>query len=114
MLEKAYAKLNVNYANLSTGEPNEALKAMTGMPTTVFEVSHKTVSEIWEHMTDGQKNNYPMVACTKGDPAFNTVQNHCMSVLGALELKNSKGEVEHKLVKMRNPWGRYRYDGPFS
>jgi len=114
MLEKAYAKLNVNYANLNDGGPNEALKALTGMPATGYTVKERSLSYIWETVTDGQKNNYPMVACTGGDPAYNVVADHCLTVLGALELKNSKNEVEYKLIKMRNPWGIYKYDGPFS
>ena len=32
MLEKAYAKLNVNYTNLNGGTPGEALRSLTGMP----------------------------------------------------------------------------------
>ena len=114
MLEKAYAKLNVNYANLNSGGPNEALKALTGMPTKGYTLEHKSLSYNWEIVTDCQKNNYPMVTCTGGDPAHNVVPNHCLTVLGALELKNAQNEVEYKLIKMRNPWGIYKYDGPFS
>jgi|APSaa5957512535_1039671.scaffolds.fasta_scaffold117950_2 hypothetical protein len=36
MLEKAMAKLNVNYANLNEGFPGEALRALTGMPTSYY------------------------------------------------------------------------------
>lgn len=114
MLEKAYAKLNVNYANLNDGAPNEALRALTGMPATGYTVKHKSLSEIWESVTYGRSNNYPMVACTGGDPAHKVVPYHCLTVLGGLELKNEKNEVEYKLIKMRNPWGIYKYDGPFS
>ena len=32
ILEKAYAKLNVNYANLNGGLPLQALRDLTGMP----------------------------------------------------------------------------------
>ena len=53
MLEKAYAKLNVNYANLNDGTPGEALKALTGMPTTGYTIERKSLSYIWETITDG-------------------------------------------------------------
>jgi hypothetical protein len=32
LLEKAFAKVNVNYTNLNGGTPGEALRALTGMP----------------------------------------------------------------------------------
>ena len=33
LLEKAFAKMYVNYANLNIGYPGEAFRAMTGMPS---------------------------------------------------------------------------------
>ena len=33
ILEKAYAKFNVNYSNLNGGQPKQALRELTGMPT---------------------------------------------------------------------------------
>ena len=32
ILEKAYAKWNVNYANLNGGSPAQSLRDLTGMP----------------------------------------------------------------------------------
>jgi len=32
LLEKAMAKLNVNYSNINSGRPGEALRALTGAP----------------------------------------------------------------------------------
>jgi hypothetical protein len=32
LLEKAFAKVNVNYTNLNGGTPGDALRALTGMP----------------------------------------------------------------------------------
>jgi len=32
MLEKAFAKVNINYTGLNSGTPGEALRALTGMP----------------------------------------------------------------------------------
>jgi hypothetical protein len=34
ILEKAMAKLNINYVGINGGTPGEALRAMTGMPVT--------------------------------------------------------------------------------
>ncbi len=36
ILEKAYAKFNVNYANLNGGNPPEALRELSGMPTMAY------------------------------------------------------------------------------
>lgn len=41
MLEKAFAKLNVNYANLNLGNCTDALRTLTGMP-----VSHHVSNQI--------------------------------------------------------------------
>lgn len=37
LLEKAYAKFNVNYSNLGGGLPGQALRELTGMPVEVFD-----------------------------------------------------------------------------
>lgn len=37
MLEKAYAKLNLNYANLDGGMQYEAMRALTGYPVVFYE-----------------------------------------------------------------------------
>jgi len=36
ILEKAFAKLNVNYINLTAGLPGDALRSMTGMPVVTY------------------------------------------------------------------------------
>jgi len=39
ILEKAYAKFNVNYASLSGGNPGQALRELSGMPTEMYDSS---------------------------------------------------------------------------
>jgi len=82
---------------------------MTGMPAVDYKVSNKTVAELWEIMSNGSKMEFPMVAGTSTAPSFTTVAGHAETVLGVLKLSNGA-----KLVKMRNPWGSYKYSGPYS
>jgi calpain-15 len=39
ILEKAYAKMNVNYSTLNGGNPSQALRELTGMPVEMFDSS---------------------------------------------------------------------------
>jgi len=39
ILEKAYAKFNVNYATLNGGNPSQALRELTGMPVEMYDSS---------------------------------------------------------------------------
>ena len=43
ILEKAYAKINMNYANLDGGFGEESLRALTGMPIDQFFTAELTV-----------------------------------------------------------------------
>lgn len=61
ILEKAMAKLNVNYANLDAGYPAEAFRTLAGCPTEVHQSENVAVDELWEIIKNAEKNNYPMV-----------------------------------------------------
>lgn len=44
---------------------------------------------------------------------FDLVTSHAYTILGVQELK--AGDVTlHKLIKMRNPWGKEHYTGPWN
>jgi len=53
LLEKAMAKLNVNYANLNGGEPCEALKTLTGAPCVNYKMRNLTDEKVWEIVGHG-------------------------------------------------------------
>lgn len=48
------------------------------------------------------------------DSANDVADGHAETCLGSLILKNADGTEHAKLIKMRNPWGSYVYDGPWS
>ena len=52
ILEKAYAKLNVNYAQLTGGNGDEAFRALTGMPIIRYDTKDKSSEEIWNIASD--------------------------------------------------------------
>lgn len=46
LLEKAFAKLNVNYSNLQGGSPIEALRQLTGMPVVTYHTKLMTEADL--------------------------------------------------------------------
>ena len=85
ILEKAMAKLNVNYANLNLGFPGEAFRALTGMPTSYYgeeRMSRMTKNELFDLLTNSSLKNYPMVAGTGGYTQYNLVSRHAYAILG--------------------------------
>jgi hypothetical protein len=53
MLEKAFAKVNMNYTGLNSGDPGEALRALTGMPVSAHSSKIMTDDELWEIVKSG-------------------------------------------------------------
>lgn len=50
LLEKAFAKLNVNYMHLDGGFQQQALRALTGMPVTEHKIPKEDVDTIWNNI----------------------------------------------------------------
>lgn len=82
---------------------------MTGMPTIEYLTKSHSSTDIWNILEEGMKNDYPMVASTMTHPAYDTTPSHAETLLGVVRLSNGA-----RLVKMRNPWGSYKYTGPYS
>lgn len=113
MLEKAMAKLNVNYTQLNGGNPGEALRALTGMPVSYHASKSMTDDELWTIVTEGYKARNPMAAgCDVSH--YNLVGGHAYGVLKGICLTDASGNCQHKLIMMRNPWGNTKYTGPWS
>ena len=60
ILEKAVAKLNVNYIGLNGGRTAEAMRMMTGQPTVQYTSDSLSPDDLWEIVQDGLKNDYNM------------------------------------------------------
>jgi len=51
-------------------------------------------------------------SCTYSNDGL--IAAHAYTVLDSLELKDTSGNSVVKLLKIRNPWGREEYNGPWN
>jgi len=112
ILEKAMAKLNVNYTGINGGQIGEAMRFMTGMPTNEFDSNTMTEDQLWTHVTNGFAKDYNMGAGCQVSH-FNMISGHAYGVIGHATLSGGASDGQ-KLIKMRNPWGINKYTGPWS
>ena len=112
LLEKAYAKFNINYLQLNGGNEIEALRTLTGMPVITYKVHKHTTDEFFDLIHEGEKKNYIMTGgCMVSK--HNIVDGHAYSVISATTITTANGK-KHRLVQVRNPWGAEQYNGPWS
>ena len=113
LMEKAFSKLNINYTQINSGDPAEALKAITGMPVSTHASNTISDDELWKIVVDGTNARNPMAAaCTVSH--YNLIAGHAYGILKGLCLTDGYGNCVHKLIQMRNPWGLSKYTGPWS
>jgi hypothetical protein len=102
LIEKAFAKVHVNYEMISSGTHSEAARFLTGAPAHEFKAAVQSVEELWSMITNAIKNNYMVTAACfiewKG-----LIAGHGYIVQDFLKFKNRDGSVT-KLIKVRNPW----------
>ena len=102
-LEKAYAKLYGNYANLDLGHSTQAFRELTGAPTEYIDQDNQ--NEAWVTITTSLKKGFAISASTKSDlpQSSDVIAKHCYSVLEAVEI-SYKGGLKRFLL-MKNPNG---------
>jgi len=90
LLEKAFAKLNLNYANLDGGMSYEAMRALTGQPVVHYITSTQTEPEIWQTISLTKGQHFVMTAsCLKDQSGL--LGGHAYTLLDVIELKGQDG-----------------------
>ena len=116
MLEKAWAKANGGYDKIVFGLSSEVLRAITGAPTFTYDHEMVEMEELWKTIKEGVRFGYTML-CSLDPEKYNydesdNVSNFSYNVLGTFKVNTSKGNV--KLVKFRNTWGNFEWEGDWS
>ena len=110
LLEKAWSKVNGSYASTIAGLPSEAFGVLTEAPCFSYFNRKNSVEEMWKIISDADKEQYIICTNSKGDVPEMTglVRGHAYTIVSTYEFKGVK------LVKLRNPWGSYEWNGDYS
>lgn len=115
LMEKAYAKLNGSYANLSGGTQGEAMEDMTGGLYESMDMSKMTPKDVEKDLVKFAKRCC-LMGCSitstqiEGKLDNGLITGHAYSVTDVDKVKLKTGE--QPLVRVRNPWGNnYEWKG---
>ncbi|CAI2386441.1 unnamed protein product [Moneuplotes crassus] len=116
LLEKAWAKANGGYDKIVFGLSSEVLKAITGAPVFTLDHDNCKTEDVWKNLKDGIRNGYAML-CSLDTEKYNfddqsSISNFSYNVIGTYKINTSNGNV--KLIKIRNPWKNFDWEGDWS
>ena len=120
LLEKAYAKVMGNYAQLIGGWASRGIDALTGYPSKTITNTSITATDLW-NMLDESDNRNDIMSCSShfdasGDVKTNAdgiAYSHAYTLLGTETISLTDGTTEN-LLKIRNPWKSEGYIGAWS
>ena len=115
LLEKAWAKINGNYARIIGGDPHEIYELLTNAYCEKILFSNENEDEIWKKYHNAQEKGFLMTAGTNIDTeelnmeSLGLIPGHAYSVIKVEEINTKDGK--EKLVNLRNPWGHGEWNG---
>ncbi|KAG9051260.1 hypothetical protein FS837_010547 [Tulasnella sp. UAMH 9824] len=128
LIEKAYAKLHGGI--LESGFTSEGVEDLTGgVSTIIYTRDILDTDKFWEdellHVgqdrlfacftpgtTPGASEDY--LTALDGEENEGLISGHAYSIIKAINFRSEDGEHEGKFLRIRNPWGRKEWSGPWS
>jgi hypothetical protein len=114
LLEKAWAKANLGYANIIKGLPIEVFRAFTPFCIIPIDVPKEDHESLWENIKQTANNNCIMTATTKegtkGIEDVGLIKNNSYILLYSREIP----EKNLKMLKLLNPLEEGEWIGPYT
>lgn len=117
ILEKVWAKHHRSYQAITAGQSYEVFRDLLGAPSYYYKVNEKNV---WKVLRLADKNKYicsvtakPGEAEKKKLEALGSVSMPSYCLLQTVELLD-RSNTKIKLMKLKNPWGTFEWNGDWS
>lgn len=130
LVEKAYAKLHGTYESLISGFIDDGLNDMTGLVSEKLKLRDKKglcipEDEFWGRLIAYRSNKCMMGCSITGEGVEHEVvldgdktgllAGHAYSILDIVLLPPDENDPdEHRLIRIRNPWGTKEWTGAWS
>ncbi|XP_054711943.1 calpain clp-1-like [Uloborus diversus] len=118
LLEKAYAKFYCGYGNLQGGKTSQTLQDLTGGVAQNFRIADHEPSVMFQTVNSCVTRSTLLAASIQTDQRLpvrlrnGLVTQHAYSITGLARVRTRSGEVP--LIRLRNPWGKGEWNGPWS
>ncbi|XP_065156329.1 calpain-9-like isoform X3 [Atheta coriaria] len=120
LLEKAYAKFYGCYENLTHGSTTRALQDLTGGIVQSFGLTHQDRFLTFQVLNSAVPRSSLLIATIAAEKdnkrqlrlRNGLITQHAYSVTGLARVRGAGGETP--LVRLRNPWARGEWTGPWS
>jgi calpain, invertebrate len=132
LIEKGYAKLFGCYQTLVSGFIDDGLMDLTSMvcekkklhdKNGFFDEKNTSTTEFWNFLGD-MRENKSLMGCSASGATEREIQidgertgiltGHAYGLLDVIDLHCEKEDKIKKLLRVRNPWGKCEWNGPWS